>query len=315
MNNIDAIIILSHLRVQNANIISSPLTWGFPSITSILGFAHALERKLRKADKGLKFGGVGIVCHRFEPQIKSSSYNKLFCLTRNPVKKDGSPPAIVQEGRGHIEISLVIQASGDAFKINESKQEQLAKEISAIAETLRLAGGSILPASKQLSKIITWPSDHDSQQKETKTILRRLLPGFALIVREDILATCTKKLQAENPDATTLDALLEYSSINYEPSTNDPEAEKAEWTIRKKPGWIVPIPVGFRAISELYEPGVVQNARDMNYLFRFVETIYSLGQWLSPHRIKDINDIFWSYSYDENQKLYHCINKNQGELL
>ncbi len=39
--NPDAILILPKLAIQNANCISSPLTWGFPSIAAVLGFVHA----------------------------------------------------------------------------------------------------------------------------------------------------------------------------------------------------------------------------------------------------------------------------------
>ena len=42
----DGLLLLPHLRVQNANAISSPLTWGFPAPTAFLGFVHALERRL-----------------------------------------------------------------------------------------------------------------------------------------------------------------------------------------------------------------------------------------------------------------------------
>ena len=40
------LLVLPRLKVQNANAISSPLTWGFPPPSAFLGFAHALERRL-----------------------------------------------------------------------------------------------------------------------------------------------------------------------------------------------------------------------------------------------------------------------------
>ncbi|URE77392.1 type I-F CRISPR-associated protein Csy2 [Providencia stuartii] len=39
---------LPHLKVHNANALSSPFTIGFPAMTAWLGFMHALELKLRK---------------------------------------------------------------------------------------------------------------------------------------------------------------------------------------------------------------------------------------------------------------------------
>ena len=45
MSDVFALVLLPHLKVQNANAISGPLTWGFPSPTAFAGFVHALERK------------------------------------------------------------------------------------------------------------------------------------------------------------------------------------------------------------------------------------------------------------------------------
>ena len=39
-----ALLLVPHLQVQNANAISSPMTWGFPSITAFVGLMAALER-------------------------------------------------------------------------------------------------------------------------------------------------------------------------------------------------------------------------------------------------------------------------------
>ena len=64
---------------------------------------HALERRLNAMGKRLRFGGVGIVCHQFDPQVfqPPGRRTQVFCLTRNPVDKDGNTSAIVEEGRTH----------------------------------------------------------------------------------------------------------------------------------------------------------------------------------------------------------------------
>ena len=56
----EAMLVLPHLRVQNANAVSSPMTWGFPAITAFIGLMHALARRL-PADSGLEFRGVGVI--------------------------------------------------------------------------------------------------------------------------------------------------------------------------------------------------------------------------------------------------------------
>jgi CRISPR-associated protein Csy2 len=314
MKSPDAVLILRHLKVQNVNTISSPLTWGFPAMTAILGFVHALERKIHDHYKDLQLGGVGIICHQFNPQVFRSYQGSdgVFCLTRNPLLKDGSTPAFVEEGRAHMEISLIIQAYGNDCIVHEDKMKERALEILELAYTLRLAGGSILPepqANHQQVQFYSWPDTEAERKKFTQQKLRRLLPGFVLLGRDSLLAERILEMQSTNPQATALDALLEFASLNFEPLSDDSNADTPSWEIRAKPGWIVPIPVGYTALTKLHQPGAVLNARDDRYPFRFVESLYSLGEWRSPHRIKHLNDIFWHYQANPDTGLYRCINQ------
>src|SRR5690606_25768822 len=120
----EALLVLSHLNIQNANAISSPMVWGFPSPTAFLGFAHALHRRVQ-AELGLSLDGVGIVCHRFEPQASQPPGKRthVFHLSRNPFGSDGKPPALVEEGRVHLDVSLVIGASGPPLFSGQSADE------------------------------------------------------------------------------------------------------------------------------------------------------------------------------------------------
>ncbi len=63
-----AVLVLPRIRVQNANAISSPMTWGFPAITAFTGAMTALERRLGR-DAGVALWGVGVICHGFEAQV------------------------------------------------------------------------------------------------------------------------------------------------------------------------------------------------------------------------------------------------------
>jgi CRISPR-associated protein Csy2 len=316
-----ALFILPHLKIQNVNTVSSPLTWGFPAVSAFLGFAHALERKIKKQSgySDYEFYGVGIICHHYSPQIARANawQDGVFCLTLNPLSKDEKTTAITEEGRAHIEVSLVIQISGQGCSGNEDEKELVANNFFRMAQTLRLAGGSILPAEfselkeKAKPQIIEWSWNEDEQLPQYENYLRPLLPGFTLINREDLLAKRTAELQMINPKATALEALLDFSAINFEPTSFDFEAKKVAWTIQKKSGWIAPIPIGYQPISALYEPGTVLNARDNTYPFQFVESIYSLGQWISLHRVTNIKDIFWHYHLDTKNNIYRCVNSPQ----
>jgi len=102
------LLVFPHLRVQNANAISSQMTHGFPSITAFTGLMWALERKLTEAGVPLRFLQVGVICHRHQEQV-NNGYVKTFRLTRNPVDKSGGTAGIVEEGRTHLDLTLVFQ--------------------------------------------------------------------------------------------------------------------------------------------------------------------------------------------------------------
>jgi len=73
-------------------------------------------------------------------------------------------------------------------------------------------------------------------------------------------------------------------------------------------GWLRPIAIGYKGISPLYQAGEVANSRDDQTPVRFVENLYSLGEWLSPHRIKTIEQLVWFYQHDEAEQSYLCVN-------
>jgi CRISPR-associated protein Csy2 len=328
----EAVLLLPRLRVQNANAISSPLTWGFPPPSAFTGFAHALQRRLNSQGLDLRFGSVGIACHQFEPQTfqPPGRYTQVFNLTRNPLDKDGNTQAIVEEGRTHLEVSLLITVSGDDCPLNEAQCKALAAKVLHQAEGMRLAGGSILHnprRGKHPAQWIDWPTNREGQTSAFAQLRRHLAPGFVLVSRAQLLADHVSALQKERADSTALDALLDLCALHYTPPTlttadaeidtgegdesadvqavNLPTVASKDWTVsRRKPGWLVPLPVGYAAISQLYAPGEVKNARDNDTAFRFVESVLSLGEWVGPHRIKNLHDLLWRHHAQPEAGLY-----------
>lgn len=318
------LLILPRLQVQNANAISGPLTWGFPSPTAFTGFAHALERRLKQ--EGLLsqgFGGVGILCHGFAPQVAqpAGKRTRVFSLSRNPVStrkdadkfiREGTPPAIVEEGRAHMEVSLLIAVKDEFF---ETEGVEFVKAAAHVVQGMRLAGGSILPTRPGARHAARWQSlpDHlEGQLKSFASLRRHLLPGFALVQRPDLLAAHLAEMEAP---ATALDALLDLVRLNVEPVATNPEKpENVEWQVRKRPGWLVPLPIGYAGISQLYPPGEVENPRDEATPFRFVESLYSLGQWIGPHRLTELQQLLWHTESDADAGLYRCVNRYSETL-
>lgn len=305
-----ALLLLKRLRVQNANAISGPLSWGFPAPSAFTGFAHALQRRLA-TERNLAFAGVGIVCHRFDPQVfkPPGRRTRVFRLTRNPLNKKGESPSFAEEGRAHMEVSLLLEVSGELG--TQARQQRTASEILQCAQSMRLAGGSILPRVESRHEPEMWRLADTQQARRTafEKLRRRLLPGFALVDREDLLHAQLEMLRADRPEATALDALLDLCRLNIEPEVASNEPEEVSWNVRRAPGWLVPVPVGYRALSELYAPGEVDNARDEATPLRFVESVYSVGEWLSPHRIDDPEQMLWRHETSPETGLYRCSNR------
>ena len=296
----DYFLLLSHLRVQNANLVSSPITWGFPSPTAVLGFGDAIHRST-STELDIRVQGVGVVCHQFEPQVfrPPGKRHRVLQLTRNPVGKDGKPQALIERGRTHLEVSVVLGLSGAGLFDGRT---DLASLIEERARSMRFAGGLILPEGRRPPVLVS----ADAESAELKKLTRRLLPGFALVSRERALADRTAELRVKDANSTSLDALLDFARLNFECAQDAEDPQRGHWSIRKPRGWLVPIPCGYRAISPLYEPGVVRHTRDATTPFRFVESIYSLGQWLSPHRVSDLTQLLWQQRYDAEHGLYRC---------
>lgn len=318
MNDISALIVLPRLKVQNANAISGPLTWGFPSPTAFTGFAHALQRKFA-AELSEGFAGVGIVCHQFDPQVSQppGRRTQVFRLTRNPVGKDGGTTALVEEGRAHMEVSLVIAVRD---YLPDSEGQYLAEQLHHAAQGMRLAGGSLLHQEGKRYRAQWWPlpGDREGDASQFRKLRRRLLPGFALVQRGDLLEAHLAELRETQPDSNALDALLDLSRLNWEPVIT-PAADAAQpnqvtWEIRRKPGWLVPLPIGYAGISPLHAAGEVENARDGTTPFRFVESLYSLGQWISPHRLDGLQQLLWTQEADVANGIYRCANRYSESL-
>lgn len=322
-----AILVLPHLRVQNANAISSPLTHGFPSITAFTGLMWALQRKLAQAQIPLQLLGVSVVCHHHQEQV-SQGYVRTFNLTRNPVDKDGSTAAIVEEGRMHLQVSLIFAvaeklpsgASSVLVQGGKDRMADWAAQAGEIAAQMRIAGGSVLPSRPVPGKKVRpWmellPEDPDQRVQAFRRWRRQWLPGFALVARDDLLAERLEQLRKKDAQATLLDAWLHAARFNHEAlpdSEGKPAAgDKVRWGDPLRPkgsGWTVPIPVGYAALSACHDAGTVANARDMATPLRFVESVYSLGEWISPHRLTDLEQMLWRAEVDETKGLYRCRN-------
>ncbi|GLQ32440.1 type I-F CRISPR-associated protein Csy2 [Litoribrevibacter albus] len=295
----DGFIALRNLQVENANAIAGQ-TWGFPAITHFLGFMHSLERKLSERsvlEIPLRLSGCAVICHDLSPQTaQAAAYSEhVFSLTRNPLTKEAKTPSFVEEGRAHMTVSLIIGID-ELPPMDESEFKALEQAIKNIVLTQRLAGGTI----KQLaaSRVVSLHEKQEKRQEQVNLWLRTFLPGYVLVARTDLLVDQQHHFSGDSDPAFS--TWLGNSKLHF-----DGEGQPLQ---RPYKGWIKPIPVGYKAISPLYQAGSVARSRDEETPVRFVEYVYTLGEWLSPHRINDLTELLWYYSTAPEEGWYLCQN-------
>jgi len=286
------ILLLPHLNIQNANALSSPFTIGFPAMTAWLGAVHALQRKLNQAGfDDLIFLAVGVVCHKIDLQTYKGQGDFVHSIigTGNPLDKDGSRPAFIEEARCHLDVTLIIEGEG----INPFAQDQQLEAINHYLNSgLKFVSGDLL--SFAVPEILA-VDDEAAQRKLT----RRLMPGYALIERRELM------IEAMQDGQDALDALLDSLTIKHRSEID--EEGNVTWTSkRKQQGWIIPIATGFHGISPLVAAGETKNQRDPDTPHRFAESIVTLGEFVMPYRIDKLADMLWSYHFDEENSLYLC---------
>ena len=289
------LLILPHIKIHNANALSSPFTIGFPAMTAWLGFTHALERKLNQAGfNDLMLHSAAVVSHQCDVQTHKGDGDFVYSIigTGNPLDKDGSRSAFIEEARCHFDVSLVIEYTGNE---DQTEQQGFIERLQQIIANMKVAGGDVLSLKLPMIKEVD-----EKREQETATLLRQLMPGYVLIERRDLM------VEAMQQGADALDALLSYITINH--SCEQLDNETVVWrSQRKAAGWIVPIATGFQGISPL---GQAKNQRDASVPHRFAESVVTLGEFVMAHKIKHLDDMLWQYAPDLENDLYLCQQVN-----
>lgn len=308
MHQFDFYLLFDHVEIHAANAISSPLTYGFPAITGFVGATHALSREL--APQSAQLDGVIVACHNYDLQTYQASYfaDQTFIQTRNPLKRNGETASIIEEGKIHLDVSLVMALTINdpelRYALNEPECEQaqaFLHQCKTLLAQQRIAGGSVIDIESVELFI------------HVDDVKNALVPAFILMDARKELTQITEQLQQgvtenesviipPNPTACTLDALLEVASLHHIPDF--PDAKYHQWqtfSIKRDYGWLVPMPVGYQAISERFPAGKMQHCRSNEYPSQYVESIYSLGKWVFPYSIsKDLSHAFWRYQAPQN---------------
>ena len=166
---------------------------------------------------------------------------------------------------------------------------------------MKMAGGDIQNSNKDLRVKCLPVDDHDPA--DVRKVIRSLMPGYVLIERRSRLL----RYMVEEQDA--LIALLDHLIVDVKDEADEGRKE-ISWKRAKKiaGGWTVPIAVGFRALS-----GATTGAcyRDASTEHRFVEPLVTLGEFVLPIRLERVEDMMWTYHYEEDKGYYLCINEKE----
>lgn len=309
-------LVLSQIDVQNANSIAG-LTWGYPAITHFLGFTHALSRKLSlnyKGDYDTELTGCAVISHLLQNKVYQPKplADFEFLQSKNPPvlakHKNGSPP-IIEEGKLNLTVSLIIEIA-KSLTLTTEQIHSFEHKVMEMCYGMRLAGGTIL----NIKQIKLLSASTESQHEDMLRKIKRLtMPGFVLLDRSNYLnehyqtLLDTHEQNGGNPSPQLLDAWLDFSALKYKanPHLKDGKTEPdhstlADWVYVKKPkpGYLVPLMTGYKAISELYEAGDVSNTRDEVTPSRFVEAVHSIGEWKGMHSVKSLPEVIWRYQND-----------------
>lgn len=321
--HINAVIVFPRLYIQNFNVASAPFTWGAPAPSAAIGFMHALQRTL-SSDIALRFRSIGYVVHELTPQTHDG-YVQTFNLTRNPVGSDGKTQSIVEEGRAHMEASIVlgVEIQNEDWRQNKHPEvEALVERLTDTLVSMRFAGGTIWPSSPAPRRRtqdtpyyrLIMP-DSEENEEAMRRLRRRLLPGYALVSRHGWLGEQQEKRKEQGLSHNLIDAWMDSGRVTYRCVSEDVENKNVKWVSsrQKGDGWLVPIPAGFVGLGALNEPGIVKNSRDETLPFHFVETAYSVGEWVGIHRLQQWQELLWYPETNEEQGTYLC--KNDYETL
>jgi CRISPR-associated protein Csy2 len=291
IGDIRTILLIQHIKVHNANALSSPYTIGFPAMTAWMGAVHALQRKLNmNTFDSLAFNSMAVISHDMDVQTFKGvgDYVNSIIGTGNPLDKDGSRSAFIEEPRCHLDATIAIVYTG----ISKDEEDQLLERISRhLNANMKIAGGDIMGFNPPVIHRIA-----DGNEKDLRKLTRALMPGYAIIERRELM------MDAMEQGQDAIDALLDYLVIHH--SCEREEDGNVTWSSeRKTAGWIVPIASGFHGISKL---GQAKNQRDPETPHRFAESVVTLGEFKMPHSIKSLNEILWRYHVDEEKDLYLC---------
>lgn len=285
---------IKNIEVKNANAASSYFTVGFPAITGILGAVHALERRLKLVSglESLRLTGVIPACSDLSVKRFKPGFDYTLIQSRAPLSKSGGTLGIQEEAKCDLTLSILIEFEGVDPDFDEILMASVSKEF----HRLKLASGDILAFDK--IKCLTYDAESEDGLSSLKSAL---MPGNVLISRKDLV------INEMTAGISALDAVLSFMHIYHKSIIDD--SDNVVWEQKRKAtGWIVPIAVGYQAITD---ETVARLQRDMTTPHVFAESVVTLGEFVMAYKLGTdpeypVESAIWRYAPVLEKGLYLC---------
>ena len=165
---------------------------------------------------------------------------------------------------------------------------------------------------KNLTSIFNRKSDDEQYSQLIGIWNKHLEQAYHKENIPDELIHYFEKFKILNSDNKVNQKLLSQWKSYCSPS----ESTDADWEYVQKPeaGYLVPIMTGYKAISEVYDNKEIENTRDNETPVCFVESVHSVGEWQSSHRIRsaeELSNCLWHYHYENN---WYLCKQNKSVL-
>ncbi len=292
-------LLLPHIKIQRANALSSSYTVGFPAMTAWMGAVHFLERKIRAVNglENIRFPCMGVSCFRYRLHVFKEQKNMPSSIVgmAYPDPKTGESTSFIEMPVIDLEVSILIECQG----ISGDNEEVFKERVTACLHSMKIAGGDIWDFG---TPCIYYLLDEDDRIR--RKLIRKLMPGYVLVERRDVL------IERMKTEQSSLEALMDVLAVHCGSSCgNSMESEKQKpkkRTLEK----FVPVAVGFHGITQL---GHVKGQRDPSSDHCFAESVVTLGEFIMPYQLDYIDDMMWHYAYKADMQMYVCQNQNISE--
>jgi len=288
---------IPRLRADRINTFQDPMVWGFPGPTAWVGLMEALNLRFGEGSP-LTLTGVAALPHSFSPNNYRARFRQFPVLPRAPLVRDGrrgkAKVGGIQNAQGcsaSAEVTFVFRAEF------EGDTDTVCDDLADALMSMRFAGGSLFPSDRPRRPwALGLSGDPEADEEAVTSIFSRWALTSVLKLRPGLIDAHWKQLREGDPSVGRIHAFLDLFAVK----------DKR----RPHSGWLVPVSTGYQAVSPQYPAGAIEGTRDDSIPFRFVEGIWSVGEWVSPFRLTPADPVLFRPSFDPETATYRCIPEN-----